>query len=414
MIQRDDVDRLLVDWIAQQDRSGASYLGEVLAVTQRTRQRPAWSFPERWIPVQLTLQRVAVPRAIAYLALLAILIAVAVAAVALVGMQRRLPAPFGPAANGLLGYAAANDIVLLDPKTGDSTTLVGGTEIDRLPAFSLDGTRVAFVRTTNGVDTVLVADVPGGRRRIPVTTEPLTDVAQLAWSPDGGQLAIVAGDESSRRIWMASADGSTAARMLDTNVAADNVAWRPPLGREIVFRGTATPGTGYRLYLANADGTNARPLPPIAGSDSADYDPTFSPDGQRIFYVRWGSDRGHVYTFDMARELENEIGPKDGRSVAAFEVSPDGASLSVAMPSQIDHGPLQIAVVAADGTGPVVDTGPLFNNTDTFHRWSPDGALILAWRARENLVVYLDPAGGPSRTLPWLDVVDPDWQRVAP
>jgi hypothetical protein len=84
------------------------------------------------------------------------------------------------------------------------------------------------------------------------------------------------------------------------------------------------------------------------------------------------------------------------------------------MPSQIDHGPLQIAVATADGTGPVIDTGPQFMATDTFHRWSPDGALILAWRARENLVVYLDPAGGPSRTLPWLDVVDPDWQRVAP
>jgi Tol biopolymer transport system component len=57
-------------------------------------------------------------------------------------------------------------------------------------------------------------------------------------------------------------------------------------------------------------------------SDINGYAPAFSPDGQRLFYVRWAPDRGHVYAFDIATGLETEIGPKDGRSVAAFQVSP--------------------------------------------------------------------------------------------
>jgi Tol biopolymer transport system component len=407
----------LVDWIAEQDHGGANYLDEVLVVTQRTRQRPAWSFPERWIPVQLTLRRVAVPRPAIYLALLAILIAVAIAAASLVGMQRRTPAPFGPASNGLLAYVSrANDIVLLDPRTGESRTLVGGPETDRNLSLSFDGTRVAFVRTAKSADTVIVADLASGRL-VTVTPEGFPDVSQVAWSPDGRNLAIVAEFESSSRIWLASTDGTTPARMLDTGIAADEVAWRPPDGRELLFRGTATPGSGYRLYLVNPDGTNERALPPPVGFDRSDYGvPGFSPDGQRIFYVRWAAEpyRGHAYVFDFVSNLETEIGPRDERSVAAVHVSPDADRISVAMPELIDHGRLQIAVAAADGTGSVVNTGPLFSDVNAYHRWSPDGTTILAWRAPENLVLYLDPAGGPSRTFPWPNVMDPDWQRVAP
>jgi len=417
MTQRDRVDRLLVDWIAEQDRRGATYLDDVLAVTQQTRQRPAWSFPERWIPVQLTLPRVVVPRAPAYLAILAILLALAVAAIALVGSPRQLPKPFGPASNGLLAYASPRgDIHLLDPTTGTSTVRFGGRDIDRMPRFSLDGTRLAFLRTANGASTVHVADAASGGS-VAVTTEPLREVAEMAWSPDGRRIAVVAGSMGSRQIWLVPTDGKTAAVKVDTTLSVDNVSWRPPDGREIVFRGTSTPGTGFRLYLANGDGSNVRSLSPTAGADPADYAPAFSPDGQRLFYIRWNEEGGQLYAFDVAAGLEAEIGPKDGRSVAAFQVSPKGDRVSLAMPVRIDLGPLQIAVTHADGAGPVVNTGPEFSDLATFHRWSPDGTLILVWQPSEDLVMYLDPAGlgFESATLPtWPDVSDNDWQRLAP
>ena len=72
------------------------YRDEVLAAAVRPRQRPAWTFPGRWLPMDVA-TRVApstrLPlRQLGILALIAILVAVAVA-VAVGAQQRHLPAP---------------------------------------------------------------------------------------------------------------------------------------------------------------------------------------------------------------------------------------------------------------------------------------------------------------------------------
>ena len=80
-MNRDRFDHSLSGWLADQS-STPTYLDEAMARTRATRQRPAWSFPERWLPMQLTMRRAYVPRPFFYLALVALL-AIAVAAAAL-------------------------------------------------------------------------------------------------------------------------------------------------------------------------------------------------------------------------------------------------------------------------------------------------------------------------------------------
>ena len=81
------------------------------------------------------------------LAVLALLVLALVSAALYAGsQQRRLPAPFGPAANGVIPYVSNGDLYAGDPITGESRLLVGGPEGDALPQFSPDGTRVAFMR----------------------------------------------------------------------------------------------------------------------------------------------------------------------------------------------------------------------------------------------------------------------------
>ena len=77
----DRFDHSLSRWLADQS-STPTYLDEAMARTRATRQRPAWSFPERWLPMQLTMRRAYVPRPFFYLALVALL-AIAVAGAAL-------------------------------------------------------------------------------------------------------------------------------------------------------------------------------------------------------------------------------------------------------------------------------------------------------------------------------------------
>ncbi len=81
-------------------------------------------------------------------ALLALLLAM-VAALAVGGLPKA-PAPFGPAQNGLVAYASEGDIFTADPVTGASTAIVSGPTTDLNPRWSLDGTRLAFERKTNG------------------------------------------------------------------------------------------------------------------------------------------------------------------------------------------------------------------------------------------------------------------------
>ena len=53
-------DRWLHVWLLDGPKEGpASTLADILAATRTTAQRPGWTLPERWIPMELTMQRTA-------------------------------------------------------------------------------------------------------------------------------------------------------------------------------------------------------------------------------------------------------------------------------------------------------------------------------------------------------------------
>ena len=81
------------------------YFDDMLRQTGRTRQRPAWASLERWLPMDVAARpaafRAPALRPLVILLLIGLLIAGGVLLYA--GSQRtRLPAPFGPARNGLI------------------------------------------------------------------------------------------------------------------------------------------------------------------------------------------------------------------------------------------------------------------------------------------------------------------------
>jgi hypothetical protein len=73
-----------------------------------------------------------------------------------------------------------------------------------------------------------------------------------------------------------------------------------------------------------------------------------------------------------------------------------------------------VSVVRADGTGPVIDTGPVLAGTAHWV-WAPDSSKILMFPndAGPTKAYLLDPTGGPWTTVPWGSDGDIDWQRVA-
>ena len=106
----DRLERELTAWFADTAASQTpDWTADVLAATSTMRQRPRWSFPTRWLPAAVVGPRLTlrpIPwRTIAVLATAGLLLAAAVTLY--VGSRPRLPAPFGPAANGLVAYGRA-------------------------------------------------------------------------------------------------------------------------------------------------------------------------------------------------------------------------------------------------------------------------------------------------------------------
>jgi hypothetical protein len=365
-------------------------------------------------------------RQLGVLALIAILIAAALAAY-IGSQQRRLPAPFGPAANGLIPFEQDGDIYVGDLDTGQTRLLVSGPENDRGASFSSDGTRIGFIRDVRLGEGVVAADIhvmdPDGSDLRRVTARPIRDLVYANWTPDG-RLAIVhpvagpgcaATSCSINQLDLLEVDGSGRSVRLAAAAGIDQLAFRPPTGDEILFR--AFVDGKFGLYSIHLDGADLRTIiEPRFGRDM-DMDLTgavYSADGERIFYSH-ATDSGCCQLWTVTADGKD---PKPfAASSSAWDglgvVSPDGTR--IAYWHHPNEGPVHgVTVARTDGTGPVVEIGPIVRDTVQFV-WSPDSSKILLWSndGTSASAYLLDPDGGEWTTVPWRSGPDLDWQRKA-
>jgi len=139
------------------------------------------------------------------------------------------------------------------------------------PAFSPDGTRIAFMGHAGGDYDIYVADLSTAQAT-QLTDAPGSD-GWPVWSPDGTRIAFAserddclhaAGDVSCwtadevgehHDIWVMDADGSNQHRV--TPEFGQFVAWSPD-GRHLLV-------SGYSLFVVRPDGTGRAEVAPNAG-----------------------------------------------------------------------------------------------------------------------------------------------------
>ena len=180
----ESIDRVVADWLDEgPERGPRDGLERALAATRRVGQRPGWTIPERWLPMQLTMTRTPSQRPIVALAMLALLMVALVATTLYVGSQRRVPtSPFG---NGAVVYAQDGNLFIADQLDGPSRVLVrGGMDSD--PVFSDQGDQIAFLR--GGTDSVRIMSVRPNGSDLRELADLSGRARLLGWSPDGSSL----------------------------------------------------------------------------------------------------------------------------------------------------------------------------------------------------------------------------------
>jgi Tol biopolymer transport system component len=400
------------------------YLDDVFVQTGRMRQRPAWTFPERWLPMaDITRSRAfafAPPWRLIALAL--VVLALVAAALLYAGaQQRRVPAPFGPASNGEIVYDFAGDIYAGNTESGATRLLVGGSEMDSAPSWSPDGTRAAFIRDVGPlVDLYVVREDGSGLRK--VTSAPIADLDYANWTPDSRHLAVIENTADRSRFYLLDVEGREPPRRLAPDMdVADAVAFRPPFGEEIAFRALVDEGWG--LFVMNADGSSIRPLlgPVPIEMDFHAANIVYSADGNRLFYQSYVPASGGVADGCCQLWVMNA----DGTNAQPFEpnrtawsgvpkVSPDGRWVSYWYVFG-EQQTRQVKVIAADGSGTAITTGPEMSDFFPWI-WAPDSSKILMMPedGSSTSAYLIDPAGGPYSTVPWQSGAGLDWQRLAP
>ncbi len=167
------------------------------------------------------------------------------------------------------------DIFVMNADGSDAKRLTTARGDDTAPAWSPDGTRIAFQSARDGNPEIYVMNADG-TAQTRLTSHPRLDTGP-AWSPDGSKIAWSRGTLLATDIYAMSPNGTGAVRLVRDGRDPD---WGP--GGKIVFTRSLVGPFVWDVFAMNANGSGIVRLTAARGPD---YDPAWSSDGEQIAFA---------------------------------------------------------------------------------------------------------------------------------
>jgi Tol biopolymer transport system component len=406
----ESVDRIFVAWLQEgPERGPAEGLRRALAATHRTPQRPGWTIPERWLPMQLAMRPAMNPRPFLLVLMAALLAIAATAALLVAGSPRRPAPPAGLAGNGAIVVGVGTELWLANTDGSNARRLDIGLGQSTSPVFSPDGTKVAFMTRVGAATpySLFVANADGtGARSLTGDMKVVTyELAGITWSPDGRTLVFASSDAGTDRLYLVGIDGGAPVALTDEQSNRAWPAWSPD-GAWLAYQGKPT-SVRLSLMISRPDGSGERALASVEAFNSSFAGPQWAADSQRIAYFR--SVTGpHVVAF-VDLEGKETVVSLPGEDAVNPVWSPDGRFLAY---SVMTTG--GVVVDMADQTKRIL-IPRLFS--DCGMAWAPDGTELLGLDAACTGVYRIplaDPRAATRIGLPEAPINNAAWQRTAP
>jgi VCBS repeat-containing protein len=248
------------------------------------------------------------------------------------------------------------------------TNLTNNGATDTRADWSPDGSKIAFDTNRDGNNEIYVMNADGtGLVRM---TNNSADDSQAAWSPDGSKITFMSNRSGTYEIWVMNAsDGSGLTQL--TNVGGSTVSGQPvwsPDGSKIAFTSDRAGGSGFEIYVMDANGANVTRLTSASGDDS---EPVWSPDGSKIAFYSNRDGNTEIYVMNA-----DGMGQTRLTSNGGIDRSPvwslDGSKIAFISNRS---GTNQIYIMDANGSNQTAVTS--VPSAVTFPDWSPDGQKLL-------------------------------------
>jgi len=204
------------------------------------------------------------------------------------------------------------------------------------PAWSPDGTRLAYVSFENKKPVVYVHSLVSGQRQVVANFKGSNSAP--AWSVDGKQLAVVLSKDGGSQIYLIGPDGSNPRRLTNSG-SIDTEPFFAPDGQSLYF--TSDRGGSPQIYRMSASGGDATR---VTFDGNYNVSPRISSDGKLLAYIARDGGRFQLRVLDLASGQGQAL--TDGQHDESPSFAPNGKMILYATQS---NGRGSLAAVSSDG-----------------------------------------------------------------